>query len=79
VEGIEVGDSRGIFEVDVRDFPGAMLSLLDPDFNAIASRDNSELYKHFYSSSAVDQVYHRVLLDTLSPSSPSSRIDSAAS
>jgi polysaccharide biosynthesis protein PslH len=79
VEGIEVGDSRGIFEVDVRDFPGAMLSLLDPDFNAIASRDNSELYRHFYSSNAVDQVYSRVLLDTVSPSSPSSRIASAAS
>lgn len=79
VEGIEVGDRRGIFEVDVGDFPGAMLSLLDPDFNAIASRDNAELYRHFYSSSAVDQIYDRVLLDTVSPSSPSGRIDSAAS
>ncbi len=79
VEGIEVGDSRGVFEVGVSDFPAAMLSLLDPDFNAIASRDNAELYRRFYSSSAVDQVYHRVLLDSRAPSSPSSRLDSAAS
>ena len=56
-----------------------MLSLLDPDFNAIASRDNAELYRRFYSSNAVDQVYNRVLLDSRSPSSPSSRLDSAAS
>jgi polysaccharide biosynthesis protein PslH len=79
VEGIEVANSRGILEVDVRNFPGAMLSLLEPGFNAIASRDNAELYRRFYSSSAVDQVYRSVLLDTRSPSSPSGQLDSAAS
>jgi polysaccharide biosynthesis protein PslH len=79
VEGIEVGESRGILEVDVENFQGAMLSLLDPDFNAIASRDNAELYRRFYSSNAVDQVYSRVLLDSRSPSSLGSRLDSAAS
>jgi glycosyltransferase involved in cell wall biosynthesis len=79
VEGIEVGDSRGILEVDVRNFPGAMLSLLDPGFNAAASRDNAELYRRFYSSSAVDQVYGRVLLDANSPLSSGGQLDSAAS
>ena len=78
VEGIEVDDSRGVLDVDVSNFPAAMLSLLDPEFNAIASRDNAELYRRFYSSSAVDQVYSRVLLDA-GPPLPIGRLDSAAS
>jgi glycosyltransferase involved in cell wall biosynthesis len=79
VEGIEVGESRGVLKDEVRNFPAAMRSLLDPTLNAIASRENAELYRRFYSSSAVDQVYRRVLLDSRLSLSSNNRLESAAS
>lgn len=78
VEGIEVGNSRGVLKEDVKNFPAVMLSLLDPTVNAVSSRDNAELYRRFYSSTAVDWVYGRTLLG-IEAASPASQLDSAAS
>jgi hypothetical protein len=64
VEGIETGSSRGVLKGEVQAFPAMMLQMLNPERNAAASRDNAELYRHFYSLGAVDQVYHQLLLNT---------------
>jgi hypothetical protein len=79
IEGIEVGNSRGVFKQDVNNFLFPMLTLLDPAVNAISSRDNAELYRRFYSSAAVDRVYGRTLLGIDSSSAISEQLDSAAS
>jgi glycosyltransferase involved in cell wall biosynthesis len=64
VEGIETGSSRGVLKGEVQAFPAMMLQMLNPERNAAASRANAELYRHFYSLGAVDQVYHQLLLNT---------------
>ena len=64
VEGIQLEGNVGVIVTNnVDDFPVAMLGMLDPVQNAVASEANALSYRTHYSLKAVDQVYDDVLLD----------------
>jgi polysaccharide biosynthesis protein PslH len=63
LEGVETGNSAGVLQGNLDAFPWMMLYILDPQRNAMGSRENAELYRAVYSRGAVDTIYERLLLD----------------
>ena len=64
VEGVHVQGIHGVRVVEsTGDFAAAMLDLLDPARNSVASQSNREAFQRMYGKGVVDEAYKKAFLD----------------